>query len=339
MANTDVIAHGFTRAGVGQAVGLTLRDSPFSASGYLDEMLRELKQAFVGKAGKQYGAFHPDHSMALVGQWFRDFLDEKQSFVNFSRRAMEHWQSTLAESDVCADAHLIFVVEKLADHDALYLYMVRHNEGLSFDGEVQLGVNRYLDVRGVLAAARLDITAWLRGEQVGYLSILKARGEKDLTDLFWRWLGFADERDIKGETNQFLDAVSAFTAELEEEKKQQVRHQIVDFCVEQDQQGEAVELKALSRHIDEQAPEAFAGFVQRYSEEMPEKLYPDRRQLKQFVRISGRDDRLSMSFSAECLGQTVVYDKDDDSLIIRDIPAPLKMRLLKHMRGDVTEDS
>jgi nucleoid-associated protein len=39
-----------------------------------------------------------------------------------------------------------------------------------------------------------------------------------------------------------------------------------------------------------------------------------------------------MSFAAECLGETIVYDKDSDSLTIRNLPAPLKLRLIKHMQ-------
>jgi len=50
------------------------------------------------------------------------------------------------------------------------------------------------------------------------------------------------------------------------------------------------------------------------------------------VRLSGRNDQLSMSFSADCLGESIVYDKNTDSLVISNIPGPLKLKLIKHLQ-------
>jgi Nucleoid-associated protein len=50
------------------------------------------------------------------------------------------------------------------------------------------------------------------------------------------------------------------------------------------------------------------------------------------VRISGRDELMSMSFASDCLGETIVYDAETDSLTIRKIPSALKARLMKHLR-------
>lgn len=342
MPLSHCIAHAVRRAGTEAPVEVTLREHTMSNTAYLEELVRELKNSYVGKAGKQYGQFHHDLSISLVSQWLREFREEKLSFERFTAKATEHFQSLLSDTEVVVDGHMLFAIESLADADSLYVFLILHNEGVYLDGDLTLQTSRFLDVRGVLLGAKIDMTAWLNEGDGSYLSVLRARGDKDLTDQFWKWIGFADQRDISAETTAFLDVVSAYSDTLEEEEVQVYRNKIVDYCLDQDKRGEPVVIRDLSEHVNDGAPEKFAEFVKSRNEQTPEQLIPDRRQLKQYVRISGRNDQLSMSFAAECLGETIVYDKNDDSLTIRNIPAPLKLRLIKHMQkltaGSASDD-
>ncbi len=332
MALTHCIAHGLRRTGTESPVDLSLRDHELASTGYLEELVRELKHSYVGKAGKQYGQFDHDLSNSLVAQWLREFRDEKMSFERFTHKSAEHLQSMLTETDIVVDGHLIFALESLADADSLYVFLVLHNEGIYLDGELNLQTSRYLDVKGVVVAAKVDITAWLTEEDSSYLSVLRARGDKDLTDQFWKWIGFADQRDIAAETTAFLDVVSAYSDTLQEEDANVYRNKVIDYCLDQDKKGEPVVIRDLSEHVSGDEPERFVQFVENKQSEAPPQLIPDRRQLKQYVRISGRNDVLSMSFAADCLGESIVYDKDSDSLTITNIPSPLKLRLIKHMQ-------
>lgn len=331
MVFTHCIAHGVSRHGPRHSVELTLREQPLQRNGYLDEMLRELKHVFVGKAGKQYGQFHPDAGTAVVAQWLREFRDDKMSFAAFTRKSTEHLQSLLANTEIVVDGHLIFALESLEAGDSLYVFMASHSEAVYLDGQLNLEVSRFIDTSGVLLGARIDIGCWQTDAQESYLAVLRARGDRDLTEQFWNWIGFADQRDIGAETVGFLEAVSAFADTMEDEEARSYRHKVVDFCLQQDKQGEAVRIDELSAHLDEEQPQRFARFIEEQSD-TPASLFPERRQLKQFVRISGRNEMLSMSFAAECLGDSVVYDKQEDQLIIRNIPAPLKLRLIKHLQ-------
>lgn len=332
MALTHCIAHGIRRNGTEAPVELSLRENELASTGYLEELVRELKHAYVGKAGKQYGQFHHDLSISLVGQWLREFREGKITFERFTCKATEHLQSLITETDVVIDGHLLFALESLADADSLYVFLVLHNEGIYLDGELNIQTSRHLDVKGVMVGAKIDITAWLSEDDASFLSVLKARGDKELTDQFWKWIGFADQRDIAAETTAFLDVVSAYSDTLQEEDANVYRNKVIDYCLEQDKRGEPVVIRDLSEHVNDEEPQRFSQFIEKKQEQAPQQLIPDRRQLKQYVRISGRNELLSMSFAADCLGESIVYDKDSDSLTIRNIPGPLKLRLIKHMQ-------
>jgi nucleoid-associated protein len=59
---------------------------------------------------------------------------------------------------------------------------------------------------------------------------------------------------------------------------------------------------------------------------------PHAGQIRSYVRISGRNDSLSMSFASECLGREIEYDAEKDVLTITNLPPSLKARLIKHLK-------
>ena len=347
MAITHCIAHAIRREGPEAGVSLQQAATVLTLNGPLEELVRELKHAYLGKAGKQYGRFSSDYSVALVGQWLRECCEEKMAFETFSGKAAEHLRSLLGETEVVIDGYLLVALEKLADSDAAYLFFIQPNEGVWLDGDLQLQKTFYLDVRGVTAAAKVELSDWLAGDTGSYLSVLRARGDKAFTDCFWQWIGFSDARDVAAETKVFLDVVADFSEQLEAEEAHVYRNRVIDYCLEQDKKGEPVVIRELSGHLNEEEPERFARFVTERAERAErfggdedgkgtrvpaEELHPDRRQLKHFVRISGRNDQLSMSFAAECLGESIVYNRETDSLTIQNLPAPLKLRLVQYLQ-------
>jgi len=332
MAISNCITHRISRQGTETPVELQLREQVMAVNGRLDELVRELKHAYVGKAGKLYGQFNTDLDKCHVSQWLRECSEEKLSFERFTIKATEALKTLLEDTDLVPDAHILFAMENLADTDVLYVFVIQHNEGVYLDGDLLLQSSHFLDVSGVLLGAKIDMTAWLQEGDASYLSMLRARGDKDFTDLFGNWLGFADQRDIAAETSTFLETVTAYSDTLETEAAQVYRNQVVDYCLEQDKRGEPVVIRELSEHVNTEKPEAFQSFVSKRQEEPKAELIPDRRQLKQFVRLSGRNEQLSMSFAADCLGESIVYDKNTDSLVITNIPGPLKLKLIKHLQ-------
>lgn len=341
MPITHCVAHCLRRPAADAAIEIVCPDDSLSIDGAALELVSELKQSYVGKAGKVYGQLDTDLSVSVVSQWLREFLEQKMSFGSFTKRATEHLKGLLENTEVIEDGHVLYVVESLEEGDFFTVFFVRHNESYFINSDLSLDVARFLDVRGVLLGSRLNITQWqAEASEPGYLSVLRARGDKDFTDTFWRWIGFTDERDIAAETNHFLTAVSNFSATIEDEvEQQQCRHAVIDYCLDQDKRGEPVVIRDLSQHIDEKQPERFARFIKEEVEQPLNELIPDRRQIKQFLRISGRNDRLSMSFDVECIGDSIVYDKGDDSLTVKNIPAPLKLKLLKFLEKQSTEES
>lgn len=346
MSIVNALVHRVERGAPGDPMQLNVASDSLPVSGKTEDLLRDLKNCYVGKAGKSYGQFSPEYADHPVSNWLREHLDGKLSFASLNEKILQHFKVIVEDAEVSFLGQLLLVHETLADSDQFYVFFIEHSEGLYVDGAQQLASSQYLDVSGVRLAAKINLTQWLQEEgDKHYLSVLRARGDKDLTEAFYSAIGFTDKLDIARETSCFLDAVAAYTRELPEEQAAETRHKVVEFCTEQDKSGVPVQFEQLSAHINEEQPQAFSEYLEKNLKavevdgEVPAatgtrtELIPDRNQLRQFVRISGRSDALSMSFTSDCLGESIVYNKDSDSLTINNIPASLKARLLKHMQG------
>lgn len=306
-----------------------------------EELLRDLKQAFIARSGKIYGEFSGEVDKAPLSAWLRGWQEGQQSFTALCQNLVKHWQSALDISRPTVDGNLLFMVDSVEEGHFLYIALLDHREGMYFDSLLELADSMYLDVGKMVVAAKIDLgLAMVEGEK-NYLSIFKGRGDKELADFFTHFVGLGEPLDTGSATEAFLHMVSDYTESMDSERAVEARAQVADYCVEQDKLGEKVGFQALSKNLAEtsndEGEEQFAKFIAQYQEsrDLPaeDELIPDRNKIRQFMRISGRSDMLSMSFNADCLGQSIIYDSNTDSLTITSIPNSLKMRLIKHMKS------
>lgn len=334
MAVSHLIAHKIERLTPTTPSVLSLRDDELTRDGKIEESVRELKISFIKKLGKIHGRFSSDYAAHPFANWIAECVDEKLGFVSLTQKAMQHFKVALDKSEALVDGYVFFVQETFDHADELYVYVVDHERGQYLDGELNMADSIYLNTSNVLLAAKVNLREWLGDDsQLNYLSVQTWRGEKEFSDAFVEFIGFTDKADIKEDTEMFLDAVESYARELPEEQAFDAREKVVSYCLEQDKAGRRVVLSDLSSQVDEENQKAFANHIHQSQPQLKPELIPDRGQLRQYIRISGRDHMLSMSFDAKCLGDSIIYDRDSGALTINKIPNALKTRLLKHLRN------
>ncbi|MFT5084606.1 MAG: nucleoid-associated protein [Lentisphaeria bacterium] len=334
MAISHLIAHRLQRNVPSTGAVLQLRDDELPRDGKIEECARELKLSYVKKLGKIHGRFSSDAAAHPLSSWINECLDEKLSFVSLTKKAMQHLKSEIDKTEAPIDAYVFFVQENFEHSDELYIYFVQNNAGQYLDGDLEISDCIYLDTHSINLAAKLNLREWQDDDsQLTYLGVLPWRGEKEISDAFVDFVGFTDKADVKVDTEAFLEAVENYTKDQPEEIAVETREKVVNYCLEQDKAGKRVVIADLSHEINPEKKEAFKKHVSDYKPQLKAELIPDRAQLRQFIRISGRDELLSMSFDSKCLGQSIVYDSETDALVIKKIPSALKSRLLKHLKN------
>jgi nucleoid-associated protein len=357
MALTHIITHRIQRQDPLKEATVALRENCLSKNGRVEECFRELKHGVIKRLGKEYGRFSDDSANHPVSNWLREYTQDKLSFESFTQKAMSQLKDALDKTEEVLEGFLFFAHETQEAVEYMHIFMVQHNTGQFVDGELEMSESFHLDTGGVTLSAKVNITDWQSGDEhrsSNALTLLRWRGEKELSDAFADFIGFAEKVDLGAETEAFLGLVADYTKDLPEAAAHQTKKQVVNYCLEQDKIGKPVVMSELSSELkDNPAPKKssnkdddnegdqegdthlqidlpeFASFVEQQQPARKPELIPDISQLRQFVRLSGRNNQMSRSFASSCLGDTIVYDPESDSLTIKDIPPKLKARLAK----------
>lgn len=336
MALTSIITHQISRESPEARVNTQLRADAIAMSGKLEDLAYELKSQFIRKGGKSYGKFSTEIGEAPFSAWLQDYRQERLSFTSFTQKAMQQFQLLVdATASVC-DSYVFFIEEQIEAGQYLYVFVVEHESGLYLDAELALSDSRYLDTANFTLAAKINCSDWDSADSATYLTLMRSRGDKDFADAFTQAIGFSDKYDLKTETKEFLDVVENFSQTLDEPTARLTRTKVADYCLEQNKAGKAVTIADLSQNLAQETkgyePERFARFVETQKPDIKPEFIPHAGQVRSFIRISGRNDSLSMSFASECLGRDIEYDAERDLLMIKSIPSSLKKQLMAHLK-------
>ncbi|MEY4589048.1 MAG: hypothetical protein RL497_1124 [Pseudomonadota bacterium] len=332
MPFTQLIAHRIERQTPQSLVTNTLRHEPLTINGNSEDLAREIKNAYIKKNGKSYGRFSSDVAAHPLSQWLNEYKAGKLSFTSFTHSAMTHLKLEIEKCTSLVYSHVFIAQETLEGAEFLYFVVLDHQTGWYLDGNNDLSDSLFLDPKQFSMAARINLREWENQENNNYISIVRLRNDKDLSDAFANFIGFTDKVDQKAQTAELIEAVQQYTEQLDEQSASQTRHTLVNYCLEQAKQDKPVLIEELSQQIDHEKSAEITQFIQNNCQTLKNEIIPDASALRSLVRLSGRNEVMSMSFASDCVGSTVVYDADSDSLIIKSIPPALKSRLLKVMR-------
>ena len=336
MAVTDFITHKFSRQ-TGADTRLTLRDSIVPPSEHLDLFCSELKQSFQRRAGREYGCFaeNEDGGVAVLTEKLKALMSGDANFVATSVQWMYALKTAMDEADIEMHGHVVFMKEEHMGDEIFYIFVVSYKESLLINNDLNVEQISYVDFGTTMMAAKVELSLWeVEASTRSYLTLGVPRSSNPWVDTFRALCGFASTIDKKAETEQFLTSVSTFSMDIPEESVNEFHTKVVDFCLDQDKQGEPVEYAALSAAVAEVSGVDAGKFAQTLEEsrsDAEKKVHLDRAGLKKYRRFTGREKDLTVSFSADQLVDRVHYDSEKDVLTIRNLPKSLRDQLLAHL--------
>jgi len=373
MALTHFLTHKISKAEKEPGATLTCSDQDGAVgddtlSGYYQRCASQLKGTLLQRSGKRYGVFNPESLsfQALI----RDWQKEAMPFSSWSQRAAKHLASALDNTELMMDGYLAFFHESLADHDKLYVFHLRYKDSVMVDNNLNLSETRYLDFSNTGFGLVINLTDWAQDADSKYYTFSFGRGDRPLQNALLEATGFTDTLNTSAETEEFLDIVEEYSRQLPDEQAHEYKAKVVDYCMEQDMRGEPVVFEELEHHLESETNarpgEAFSHYViekkkarRQQASAMPapdaspealvqagaptsmvadavkNELIPDRKKLKGFIRYTGKNKDLSLSFSASMLGKDVEFNAADKSLLIRKVPESL----IKQLSGKKDNDA
>lgn len=323
------IVHLIDKKPDGSASTLHARDSELAESKAIENLLADLNDSYNAKQGKAWGFFHEESGAYPFSGWLKAYL-EGGEFAPFTRQAAEHLQKLMDESNLSIGGHVLFAHYQQGMTDYLAIALLHHSEGVTVTESLELAPARHLDLGQLHLAARINLSEWRNNAQSKqYISFIKGKNGKKVSDYFRDFIGCQEGVDAPGETRTLLKAFSDFVEQedLAEEQAREKTKTLVDYATTQAKLGEAITLEELSGLIDEDRPRAFFEHIRNKDYGLSPEIPPDKRTLSQFQRFTGRAEGLSISFEAHLLGSKIEYDEGRDMLIIRQVPTQLKDQL------------
>ena len=324
------IVHLIDKKPDGSPAVLHARDSELATSQAMENLLADLNESYNAKQGKAWGLFHEESGAYPFSGWLKAYLDGEQDFTAFSRQAVEHLQKLMEESNLSTGGHVLLAHYQQGMTDYLAIALLHHSEGVAVTDALDVTPAKHLDLGQLHLAARINISEWQNNKQSKqYISFIKGKNGKKVSDYFRDFIGCQEGVDGPGETRTLLKAFSDYveSEDLPEEQAREKTKTLVGYASGQAKMGEPITLEELSGLIDEERPKAFYEHIRNKDYGMAPEFPADKRTLSQFQRFTGRAEGLSISFEAHLLGSKVEYDEGRDMLIIRQLPTQLKDQL------------
>lgn len=303
------------------------RSSLNATDGVIYSLFEQAKQQMNRSAAKRFGFFdnasEHTHIIGLINNWQAKSIN----FLSFANKTTEYLQQQLDESDTPFSASLIFAEEVLLGQHYLYCFWLPMLEVIQAGDDLEPYRSESIEASKIQYGLRLHLDEWQLGDSPKYLTLLASKGNKDLGEAFKRFSNFSEGIDLSKQTNEFLQIVEHFSEELPEEQAQSVKIAVLDYCIEQDKVGNPVILDEISEQINKESPTKFAEFVTSKQDIPQKEIHTDRQSLKRYMRYFGRDNSLSISFSAERFGKDITYNPVGGSLSINKLPKNLKIQL------------
>lgn len=334
MPLTHCILHKLERPVPAANIQLQLRDEENSCSDGIFSLFEQLKHSLLRSSQKRYGQFDTQRSDYILPGLLQDQQAGNSSFTSLSQKLAQQLQELLEAIDEVFSIYLLFAIERVMEQDYLYILWLDPTGANQINTDLEVQHTQYIDTQKLSYALKVHINEWADADSLKYLTLLASRGNQDITQAFTNWAGFTESVNLVEDTKEFLAIVDQYTEDLPEDKLKETKTKILDYCVDQDRIGSPVIFEELSQQVNESSPEDFSNFVREQQEQPKTEIFTDRSSLKRYLRFFGRDKNMSISFSADIIGEHIEYDEQNGTLVIKQIPKSLRQQLSRYQDSD-----
>ena len=322
---------------------LSLSKNTIPSSAILESFLDELNKIYNSKATKVFGAFskmitetvsenneQPDiESMQDV---LSEYIHKNINFMDYTCRSMEILKHHIEMATKATGGYMLFAHYSLFGSDFILLAMLNNVRGISVDSQLDISAIDYLDINKLHLAARIDLTQWQDDESSQrYISMVRTKESHKLSEYFKNFIGSNETSNSTQETSDLFTAIGQFCDNkfADEQHKSEFKKKASDYCIDQAEKGQAVDLKDFSNYVAEGAVDDFMNYVNSEQFHLNNEMSPNKTVIRRFNKITGRNAQISITINEEALGHSVIYDADKEVLTITDLPATLKAQLLE----------
>jgi nucleoid-associated protein len=305
-----------------------------------ESFCHSLKRLFMAKPGKGYGGLQMFAEHSVCGPLIKEWYEQKIPFFQLVSRAITTIKEKIDIIPLLTHSYCIWVHDQQGDSRFLYFFIIESSITQIVTDAFSIEPIEHLDPQALSFGIKIDLNLLFTQtqESQNIAVVFLQRQRRKLAEAACHAFGFVSKINTTEETTAMLSGIERYAAAMGLPQAREFKKRAVEFCQEQENLGEPVDIEELSMSTNTQQPQHFAQFFRQELPESPAKLHPDSRKLKQLIRFAGRNQGVSLSFSADAINQSVVYNPEQDTLVITDIPKSLKAQLQRYIKQQQHEN-
>ena len=304
-----------------------------------------LHAIYNAKGNKAYGSFSSMPSEGDAARFvdlMESYLTEQQNFYDFSIQAANVLKNEIEKYNIEETGYLVISHYEYMGGRYLLVCVIPVSEHYSVDGELNISAAQHLDTSKLQLAARIDLFDYKdNGQGNRYISFVKGRAGRKVSDFFLDFLGCEEGLNAKEQTQTLVQAVEDYVAvnQLDPAEKQKTRKDLLSYCKEQKASSQDVSIQEVGKVIESAGAEQdFYQFCQTQSYPIEESFPHEQAIVNKITKYSGYGNGISLSFERSHFGEDVVYNPHNDSLTIYKVPPNLKEQLMALLETNNNQD-
>ncbi len=304
-----------------------------------------LHAIYNAKGSKAYGSFSAMPSEGDTARFvdlMESYLTAQQNFYAFSTQAANVLKNEIEKYDIEETGYLVLCHYEYMGGRYLLVAVIPVSEHYSVDGELNISAAQHLDTNKIQLAARIDLFDYKdNGNGNRYISFIKGRAGRKVSDFFLDFLGCEEGLNAKEQTQTLVQAVEDYVAvnQLDAAEKQKTRKDLLSYCKEQKASSQDVSIQEVGKVIESAGTEQdFYEFCQSQSYPIEESFPHEQAVVNKITKYSGYGNGISLSFERSHFGEDVIYNQHNDSLTIYKVPPNLKEQLMALLETEQNKD-
>lgn len=313
-------------------MNVILRDTVIDLHPDVTLMVSELNRVYQAKS-KAYGLFKPESQFA---EQVKQYRAGTQAFLDFSRQATQQLRDEIMKYPFAEGGIVVFCDYRYLTTDYLLIAVLSSCDSMLVNDKLDVSTTHYLDIAHADIVARLDLTEWeVQPDSARYLTFLKGRVGRKVSDFFMDFLAAEEGLDTKSQNKTLIQAVDDYCAQtqLDKDEKKAYKQQVYSYCQGQIQVGEEIALQEVSQSLPADEAQNFESFVQNNDYGLEPQFPADKSTLRQLTKFSGSGGGLTIGFDSALLGDRISWDPLTDTLVIKGTPPNLRDQLKRNTQG------
>ena len=338
---TNIILHSLSYNDEG-ILNCKMREGELPISASIEQLVMDLHRTYQSKSNKAFAYFADESEKSpLFQRALQDELKGELDFVSFSQQAASCLVNELKDHDFAEEGILLITKYTWTTSNYLLVALLQNNQSISVNENLELQVSQHIETSKIQLVARIDLTLLERDPEANrYISFIKGRVGRKVSDFFLDFMGAKEGFDAKAQNQGLMKAVEEFCdkQEMPTEKKQAVREVTFNYCKDQIKEGEDIDLTSLSKEFESTA-ELEGSFYDFVNEDYQlEAHFPaDKTLIRKLTKYVGSGGGMSISFDQKHLGSSIKYDEASDTLSITGLPTNLREQLKRDALAETTE--